>query len=254
MHILKTVCQVRRDLDDEIPDVVLQLPRVRVAIPKLIGKDQPDQDDPDTEHLLQALEVNDPTKAAALRKKARSRIVVLNGLFEGQGTAKPESFIVEDLTIGQGSLYIQAFAPTKSCQSVLDAATGLLVQAGVPELTLRSYQEDFATVTVAELGGRIEQLFSEGFKTLINTDIVRSAQRKESTKVLVHPYQISLKVHTWQADAQDPIAAKPDRWDFEIAHQSFEDHDKQVFTVRSHFDYEKHVLALESLDKVLSHR
>jgi len=250
MRVTKSVCQLRRDLREEIPEAVLQNEHVRKAVARIIGKERPQEEDDETKRLLELLARDESQRAMAVRRRLAARVVVQNGYFKCREPDRPgRGFIVEDLSVSPDSLYVRAIGTTEDCRQVIESAVVVLTQHDVPQSVFQDYEEDFATLTIAQLDGSIEGFFSEPFRRFLQRDLLTAAREDDETRVVIHPYEISVKVHTWQRDAENPEKATPERWDFHILHATFDDHDRCVYTVRTEFDYAKHVKMLEILEQ-----
>jgi hypothetical protein len=143
-------------------------------------------------------------------------------------------------------------AATHDCGVVVTRTQEILIQHGVSKATFDESEDSYATETIARLDGPIEALFSDSFCIFANTDVPTAAHQGARTRVVVHPFMIRLKVNSWQTDAATPHQAAPDRWDLEIAHESFGDHDKQVYKLYTRFEFSKHMELLNRLNQYLS--
>lgn len=252
MEIRETSCQIRRDIRGrDIPEAILQQERFRRRFAEIVGKSAAEIESVDREDRLPSAGPATSEALRALRNRFRSRVSVKNGFFQESQAAAAPGFIVEDLTVDEDTLYVQGLASTEQCRLVLNKVIEALREYGVPAGTLDSYEESYATETIARLDGRIDSLFAPSFVKFAEERVPEAAGRDEHTRVVVHPFLVRLKVNRWRLNAATPQEAAPDRWDVELSHESFRDHDEGVFKFYTRFDYDKHVELLRHLESCL---
>jgi hypothetical protein len=253
MEVLQVKCQIRRDLrGPDIPRAVLRQDSLRSAIAGLIGKSIADLSTQSKEQVLASVVKGIPEDLESWRERLRDRITVANGYFQADISGRRGGFIVEDLSVDEDTVYMCGLAPTHDCGVVVTRTQEILIQHGVSKATFDESEDSYATETIARLDGPIEALFSDSFCIFANTDVPTAAHQGARTRVVVHPFMIRLKVNSWQTDAATPHQAAPDRWDLEIAHESFGDHDKQVYKLYTRFEFSKHMELLNRLNQYLS--
>ncbi len=253
MKIDKIISQVRRDLKgDAIPDAILNHKIVRSKIAALIGKSLEDQKEQYNARIAEILSREKSESLAETRKRIETEISIKSGYFRTPGKMKQKSLIVQELYVGPDRLFVHAFATSDECLMILEKTVKILKDAGVTKSCLEDFDDNFMTDTSVQFDAPLDKLLSDKLQSFLVHDLSEASHRDSKTTVIIHPYSISCRIHQWQTDASRPSDVNPKGWDFIIGHRTFEDHNKNILTINSRFDFATHKKLLMALNKCFS--
>ncbi|MHC5055483.1 MAG: hypothetical protein ACYTKD_12270 [Planctomycetota bacterium] len=256
MEIKSTVCQLRWDIQGEgIPGSALLADDVKAKLASVVGK-QADDSSPviagESEFLSRVGREKPEVlqeAMAALRKAQKQALRLENAFYrpEERGTDSPGPYAVEMVDIETKQMYVRVAGETSICRQVLEKMRGVLEKSGVPPAVFADHEVDHASKSVVQLDGVIEGFFSPAFVEFTQSSLAIAAQRNTGKRVVVHPYNIEMKVHEW--GKEPPF--QHTQWDFSIAHATYEDHDKRLYKVYTRSDFDTHCRLLEELNNCL---
>lgn len=251
MHLLETTCQVIMDAGSTtiVPKGLLKHKALSEALISEFGLSG-ETSLSDRDLLAQSLGDAETTQAA-LKALAAARsadqLTLSNGFWRREDGAEQISVVIEEIRLSHDQCYARVANSTETAIALIERVFSVVEETfGLPSILDKIETRRYGTSTKVKFKFKIESLLSDGLQRLLEQDLKQAAKSTPETKVVIHPFDIICKVHqTSEPGEQSP---RNDRWNFEIEHVQYTDHDNRIYRVFSQLPYDKHCELLERLE------